>query len=57
MDLDDIRAVITVASFAAFLGIVWWAYGARRRRAFEQAARSILDEHDETRAAGRGEGR
>jgi cytochrome c oxidase cbb3-type subunit 4 len=57
MDHNDIRAVITVASFAAFVGIVWWAYGARRKRAFEEAARSILDERSEAQGASRGEGR
>jgi cytochrome c oxidase cbb3-type subunit 4 len=44
MDLNDLRSVITVASFATFLGVVWWAYSARRRSAFDRAARSILEE-------------
>jgi cytochrome c oxidase cbb3-type subunit 4 len=46
MDLNDLRSVITVASFATFLGVVWWAYSARRRSAFDRAARSILEEGD-----------
>jgi len=46
-DINDLRAAITVASLLAFLGIVAWAYSARRKRGFDQAARSILDESDE----------
>ena len=56
MDLNDIRSVITVASFATFLGIVWWAYGARRKAAFDREARSILDENDDVQGNVRGEG-
>jgi cytochrome c oxidase cbb3-type subunit 4 len=38
MDIDDLRAVMTVVSFVAFLGIVAWAYGRARKHAFEDAA-------------------
>jgi cytochrome c oxidase cbb3-type subunit 4 len=34
----DARSVITVTSFLTFLGIIWWAYGPRRRAAFDEAA-------------------
>lgn len=54
MDINDIRAAITVASFVAFIGIVWWAYGARRKARFDRAARSVLEEDDHVRAAGPG---
>jgi cytochrome c oxidase cbb3-type subunit 4 len=54
MDINDIRAAITVASFVAFIGIVWWAYGARRRARFDRAARSVLEEDDHVRPAGPG---
>lgn len=47
MDLDAIRSLITAASFATFLGVVWWAYSARRKSAFDRAARSILDDADD----------
>jgi cytochrome c oxidase cbb3-type subunit 4 len=56
MDLDDIRSIITVASFATFLGIVWWAYSARRSSAFDRAARSVLEEADDAPDRIRGEG-
>ena len=46
MDLNLIRSVVTVAAFAAFLGIVWWAYSPRRKRRLEDAGRSILEEND-----------
>jgi len=35
----DARSVITVASFATFIGIVWWAYSGRRNADFAEAAR------------------
>lgn len=54
MDMNNIRVVITVACFAAFIGIVWWAYGARRQARFDRAARSVLEEDDDVRPAGPG---
>jgi cytochrome c oxidase cbb3-type subunit 4 len=56
MDLNDIRSLITVASFATFIGVVWWAYSARRKSAFDRAARSVLEEPDDARGQVRGEG-
>ena len=38
MDLDLLRSLVTVASLAAFLGIVWWAYGPSRKARFERDA-------------------
>ena len=38
MDLNLIRSLITVAALAAFIGIVWWAYGSARRSRFERDA-------------------
>jgi cytochrome c oxidase cbb3-type subunit 4 len=40
----------TVIAFVAFLGIVAWAYGSGRRKAFEEAANApfaLPDEADE----------
>jgi cytochrome c oxidase cbb3-type subunit IV len=56
MDLDTLRALITAASFATFLGVVWWAYSARRKSGFDRAARSILDEGDDQQGKVRGDG-
>jgi cbb3-type cytochrome oxidase subunit 3 len=42
--LNDLRVVITVLSFAAFVGIVLWACSARQKARFDAAAESILKE-------------
>jgi cytochrome c oxidase cbb3-type subunit IV len=34
----DARNIVTVLSFLTFIGIVWWAYSARRSADFETAA-------------------
>ena len=40
------RNLVTVLSFLSFIGIVWWAYSARRNADFEAAARlPFADEH------------
>ena len=44
MDINDLRATITVLLFLAFLGIVAWAYSAKRQQAFDEAARMPLDD-------------
>ncbi len=44
MDINDLRSLFTVLAFAAFVGIVWWAYSARQKNAFDEAAKSVLDD-------------
>ena len=39
MDINDLRVVMTVLAFAAFIGIVACAYGRERKGKFEDAAR------------------
>ena len=46
MDINTIRAAITVAALITFLGIVAWAWSSRRRADFEAAARLPFDEDD-----------
>lgn len=46
MDLIDLRSVVTVLAFASFVGIVVWAWSARRDAVFSQAARIPLDDDD-----------
>ena len=54
MDIDDLRALMTVVSFVTFVGIIAWAYGRGRKRAFEDAARlPFADEPDEDFAIAR----
>lgn len=38
MDINIIRITVTLAAFAAFLGIVWWAYAPSSRDRFERDA-------------------
>lgn len=44
MDINDLRSIFTVVSFALFIGIVLWAYSARRQQAFEEAAALPLED-------------
>lgn len=52
MDLNDLRTLWTVLSFAAFLGIVFWAYSGKRKARFDEAARLALDDDAEHVPAG-----
>jgi len=52
MDINLIRSLVTVAALAAFVGIVWWAYGASRRSRFELDAQLPFSDEEE-RGAGR----
>ncbi|MBL8350119.1 MAG: cbb3-type cytochrome c oxidase subunit 3 [Burkholderiaceae bacterium] len=54
MDVNDLRSIATLLMFVAFVGIVAWAWGAKRRAAFDDAAQ--LPFMDDLPAAGaRGE--
>ena len=46
MDINDLRSIMTVLSFAAFLGIVWWAYGKGSKHRFDDAANLPFAEDD-----------
>ena len=52
MDINELRSLITVVSFLAFLAIVVWAYGSKRKAGFENAARSVLDDDDAEQVQG-----
>ena len=43
MDINTIRSLVTVLSFLAFLGIVFWAWSAKRKQAFDEAAQLPFD--------------
>jgi len=45
--LNDLRSLHTVLAFAVFIGITVWAWSARRKAAFDEAARLPLDEEEE----------
>jgi cytochrome c oxidase cbb3-type subunit 4 len=38
MDVNTLRSLATVVSFATFIGIVWWAWSKRRADDFSEAA-------------------
>ncbi len=44
--MTALRAASTVLTLLIFIGIVWWAYGARRKSRFEAAAMSVLEDDD-----------
>ena len=39
MDINTLRAVVTLASFVTFIGIVRWAWSKRRNADFAEAAK------------------
>lgn len=43
MDAGLLRGLYTVFMFAAFIGVVWWAWSARRNSDFEEAANLPLE--------------
>jgi cytochrome c oxidase cbb3-type subunit 4 len=54
MDVQMVRAVMTVVLLAVFIGIVVWAWSGGRRADFDAAARLPLDEDDADQRAERG---
>ena len=44
MDINALRALVTVASFAVFVGIVVWAWRRRNTQDFRQAANLPFEE-------------
>jgi cytochrome c oxidase cbb3-type subunit 4 len=46
-NMNLMREAVTLVSFAAFLGIVIWAWSGRRKSQFDAAARIPLDEDDQ----------
>jgi cbb3-type cytochrome oxidase subunit 3 len=46
MDINLIRALVTVLALGAFLAIVLWAYLPHRKGQLDAEARRILDEAD-----------
>ena len=46
MDLNELRGIHTLLVKVAFLGIVWWAYSAHRKKANDEAAHLPFDDDD-----------
>ena len=47
MDINDLRAIVTLASMVMFVMICWWAYSKRNQKDFEEIALAPLREDDE----------
>ncbi len=47
MDIGLFRSIMTVVLFAAFIGIVVWAWSSRRSEDFEAAARLALNDDED----------
>ncbi|MEO8297759.1 MAG: cbb3-type cytochrome c oxidase subunit 3 [Burkholderiales bacterium] len=53
MDLNTLRSLVTVLSFAVFLGIIAWTFSRRNRAGFDDAASlPFREELTEKSAAG-----
>lgn len=50
--ITDARPLLTVASLLTFLGIVWWAYGVRRKNDFAEAARLPFADEEQPNSIG-----
>jgi cytochrome c oxidase cbb3-type subunit IV len=46
MDINDLRSIFTVLVIVMFAGIVGWAYSAKRKDSFEEAAKLALNDDD-----------
>ena len=46
MDINTLRIGVTLATFLAFLCIVYWAYSPSRKRKLDQVGRSILEDRE-----------
>ena len=48
MDLNTVRIIMTIVSFAVFAGIIAWALAPANRRSFQEAAMIPLDDDTTT---------
>ncbi len=46
MEVNELRGVHTLVLMAMFVGIIWWAYSARRRRPNDEAAHLPFDDDE-----------
>jgi len=46
MDLNELRGVHTLIIMAMFLGIIWWAYSAHRKKPNDEAAHLPFDDDE-----------
>jgi cytochrome c oxidase cbb3-type subunit 4 len=46
MDINTLRSIVTVVTFAVFIGIMWWAMSRRNQAGFDEAARLPFGQDD-----------
>lgn len=46
MDLNELRGIHTLVIMAMFLGIIWWAYSAHRKKPNDEAAHLPFDDDE-----------
>ena len=46
MDINTLRAIVTVVTFVVFIGIVTWAWSRRNQAAFDEAAQLPFRQED-----------
>jgi cytochrome c oxidase cbb3-type subunit 4 len=46
MDINTLRSIVTVLTFAIFLGIIWWAMSRRNQARFDEAAQLPFRQDD-----------
>lgn len=44
MDINDLRSLFTVLTFAVFIAIIFWAWSGGRKEEFREAALLPLDD-------------
>ena len=57
MDMNTLRSAITAVSFVVFIGIVWWAWSARNKSRFDEAALLPFNEDPFTKDERHGDAR
>jgi cbb3-type cytochrome oxidase subunit 3 len=43
LDINVVRSIVTIAAFAAFVAVVWWAFAPSRKAEFEKKALAVFD--------------
>jgi cytochrome c oxidase cbb3-type subunit 4 len=48
MDIGTIHSIWTVLLFVSFFGIVWWAFGKKRKARFEEDANLVFADEQQS---------
>ena len=49
MDINDLRSIVTLLLFVAFIGIVAWAWSRRNKKRFDEAANLPFADEDRSK--------